>query len=225
MVNVAIVPIIRSTRRIFLPLVVVLTLLHPLVGRAQNPSTPDPGERPDNSEPTDPNNVRPVSTENLILSIPGGQRLMGEAANAIGDQNYKLAAQKLQEARQVFNQLANFYQQLSATFSAVDPRLADTNRTKALETAQFRDEATYQLALVHRAENKPELAIPLLIQILRSQQPTRELGKKAYQQLLEIGFVDIPYPRPIRDSQPQPTPTLPNPENTPTPKTPESGEK
>ena len=58
----------------------------------------------------------------------------------------------------------------------------------------MRDEATYRLALVHRAQNKPELAVPLLIQIIRSQQPTRDLGKKAYQQLLELGFVDSPFP-------------------------------
>lgn len=42
----------------------------------------------------------------------------------------------------------------------------------------MRDEATYQLALVHRAQNKPELAVPLLIQIVKSQNPTRDLGKK-----------------------------------------------
>ena len=33
------------------------------------------------------------------------------------------------------------------------------------------------------------------MQIIKSQNPTRELGKKAYQQLLELGFVDVPFPR------------------------------
>ncbi len=51
----------------------------------------------------------------------------------------------------------------------------------------------YQLALVHRAQNKPELAVPLLVQIIKSQNPTRDLGKKAYQQLFELGFVDSPF--------------------------------
>jgi hypothetical protein len=59
----------------------------------------------------------------------------------------------------------------------------------------MRDDATYQLALVHRAQNQPELAVPLLVQIVNSQNPTRDLGKKAYQQLFELGFVDAPYPR------------------------------
>jgi thioredoxin-like negative regulator of GroEL len=121
---------------------------------------------------------------------------MAEATQAVNAQNYPLATKKLQDARQVFNQLSNFYQQLSASFSGIDNRVFEAHRKKALETAEMRDEATYQLALVHRAQNQPELAVPLLIQIIRSQNPTRELGKKAYQQLFELGFVDAPYPKP-----------------------------
>lgn len=149
---------------------------------------------------TDPNNIRPLNQDSSVLSLPGGQRLMAEASDAIDGQNYVLAAKKLQEARQVFNQLSNFYQQLASSFSGVENRIFNDQRQKALETAEMRDQATYQLALVHRAQSQPELAVPLLIQIIRSQNPTRELGKKAYQQLFEIGFVDSPYPIP-RNSQ------------------------
>ncbi|MCL2932458.1 MAG: hypothetical protein MGG11_09360 [Trichodesmium sp. MAG_R03] len=152
-------------------------------------------------QPTQLKNARPLDPKNSLLSLPGGQRLISEADNAIASENYKLANQKLQEARQIFNQLSNFYSQLAASFSGIDNRLADNQRTKALETAQMRDQATYQLALVHRAQNQPELAVPLLVQIISSQQPTRDLGKKAYQQLLELGFVDIPYPRSSEDGK------------------------
>lgn len=144
---------------------------------------------------TDPTDLRPLTQDASVLSVQGGQRLMGEALGAVDSQNYGLAAKKLQEARQVFNQLSNFYQQLSTSFSGIDNRIFDAQRKKALETAEMRDEATYQLALVHRAQNQPELAVPLLIQIIRSQNPTRDLGKKAYQQLFELGFVDAPYPK------------------------------
>lgn len=130
-----------------------------------------------------------------VLSMPGGERLLQEASSAVSAQNYDLARTKLQEARQVFNQLSNFYQQLSSSFAGVDNRIAEANRTNALRAAEMRDQATYQLALVHRAQNQPELAVPLLIQIIGSQQPTRELGQKAYQQLFEMGFVDDNYPR------------------------------
>jgi hypothetical protein len=183
--------------------IAVLTLLQPLQAHAQQPSGSENRPQVDPADdPTDPNNLRPMTQDNSLLSIQGGQRLMTEASGAISNQNYTVAAQKLQESRQIFNQLSNFYQQLGSSFAGIDIRLADSNRTKAVETAQMRDEATYRLALVHRAQNKPELAVPLLIQIIRSQQPTRDLGKKAYQQLLELGFVDTPFPR----SGPAPSP-------------------
>jgi len=128
---------------------------------------------------------------------------MSEASNAVASQNYSLATSKLKEARLVFNQLSNFYQQLNSSFAGIDNRLADSQRKKALSTAQMRDEATYQLALVYRAQNKPELAVPLLVQIIKSQNPTRDLGKKAYQQLFELGFVDSPFRKGGRASSSQ----------------------
>ncbi|MEG3988681.1 hypothetical protein QUA20_27950 [Microcoleus sp. Pol7_A1] len=193
---------LRSTARITIGAIAAFTLLQPLQVQAQQPSAPEnqPQVEPAD-DPTDPNNLRPLTQDSSLLSVQGGQRLMTEASSAISDQNYALATQKLQESRQIFNQLSNFYQQLGSSFAGIDIRLAESHRTKAVETAQMRDEATYRLALVHRAQNKPELAVPLLIQIIRSQQPTRDLGKKAYQQLLELGFVDSPFPRPA-SSQP-----------------------
>jgi hypothetical protein len=188
---------LRSTARITIGAIAAFTLLQPLQVQAQQPSGPENQQQVEPADdPTDPNNLRPLTQDSSLLSVQGGQRLMTEASSAISDQNYALATQKLQESRQIFNQLSNFYQQLGSSFAGIDIRLAESHRTKAVETAQMRDEATYRLALVHRAQNKPELAVPLLIQIIRSQQPTRDLGKKAYQQLLELGFVDAPFPRP-----------------------------
>ena len=59
-------------------------------------------------QPSQPENVRPLDPENSLLSLQGGRRLMTEADNAIASENYDLANQKLQEARQIFNQLSNF---------------------------------------------------------------------------------------------------------------------
>lgn len=156
--------------------------------------------------------LRPLAQDGRVLSIAHGQRLLQEAQTAVSNENYTLAAQKLQEARQVFNQLSNLYQDLLSSFTGVDSRIADSLRQQAFETTQLRDEATYQLALVHRAQNQPDLSVPLLIQIVRSQQPTRDLGQRAYRQLFELGFVDSPYPR---TQSPEPTSSLPsaNPSN------------
>lgn len=177
-----------------------LTLLSP-AAQSQTPTLPEDSV-PETQDPADNQDLRPLAQG--ILSVQGGQRLMGEAGSAVSAQNYDLAVDKLQQARQVFNQLSNFYQDLAASFSGIDVRIADTQRRQAFDTAQMRDEATYQLALVHRAQNKPELAVPLLVQIVRSQNPTRDLGKKAYQQLFELGFVEAPFPR--EGDVPAPTP-------------------
>ncbi|WP_216351250.1 hypothetical protein [Leptolyngbya sp. 'hensonii'] len=188
-----------------LPLVFALALGSSSPGLAQTPGSSAKPSAPGNPSPVKPDDVV-LTQDSGLLSIQGGQRLLTEADKAVSAQNYDLAVKKLQEARQVFNQLSNFYQDLAASFSGIDNRIADVQRRKALETAQMRDQATYQLALVHRAQNQPELAVPLLIQIIRSQQPTRELGKKSYQQLLELGFVEAPFPS-NQGSQPAPSPT------------------
>ncbi|MBW4560305.1 MAG: hypothetical protein KME32_03950 [Mojavia pulchra JT2-VF2] len=184
------VPWIRPTS---LSLIAALSLLSSV--NAQVPNLPSTNNQPQLIDPNNPNNLRPIAQNSSLLSIESGQRLLKEAEGAVSAQRYDVATKKLQEARQVFNQLSNFYQDLNSSFSGIDNRVSDSQRKKALDTAQLRDQATYRLALVHRAQNQPELAVPLLIQIIKSQNPTRDLGKQAYQQLLELGFVDAPYPR------------------------------
>ena len=163
------------------------------------------------------------TSDGSFFSIQGGNRLMQEAEQAIDTQQYDLAAEKLQSARQVFNQLSNFYLQLYNSFSGIDNAAAESHRKKALDTSIARDRATYQLALVHRAQNQPELSIPLLVQIVTSQSPGIGLGKQAYEQLLEIGFVDTPYTPPSPNAAPATPPSSPD-GQTPNPAQPQTPE-
>ncbi|TAF57677.1 MAG: hypothetical protein EAZ61_00710 [Oscillatoriales cyanobacterium] len=137
--------------------------------------------------------IRPL--EGGILSSSGLSRLMLDADTAVSLGDNRGAIAKLQEARQLANELSGFYQQLTSSFSGIDNTIYQTHRTNALDTAQVRDEATYQLALLFRASEAPELAVPLLMEVVTSQSPTRDLGKQAYRQLYELGFVDENYPR------------------------------
>ena len=139
--------------------------------------------------------INPNFDSNGLFSIDAGKQLISEGTQAVNSQNYDLAAARFKDSRQLMNQLSNFYQGLASTFTGVDTVVSQSLRGKALETAELRDSSTYQLALVYRAQSKPDKAIPLLIEIVRSQNPSRDLGKKAYRQLLELGFVDTPYPR------------------------------
>ncbi|MBF2018376.1 MAG: hypothetical protein IGS23_24890 [Rivularia sp. T60_A2020_040] len=178
-----------------LSVIASFSLVSPGLAQVKLPSGSTQVEPVQPIEPDGIDTINPTGQTSSVLSLDGGKRLMSEAGNAVSSQNYALAETKLKEARLVFNQLSNFYQQLNSSFAGIDNRVADSQRQKALSAAQMRDEATYQLALVNRAQNKPELAVPLLVQIIKSQNPSRELGKKAYQQLFELGFVDSPYPR------------------------------
>jgi cell division septum initiation protein DivIVA len=198
MINSGTVSSLRISGLISLAMLAGVVMTKP--AHAQTPKVAPGSGQAQPIDPTNPNVVSPSVQADGLLSLQGGQRLMTEANQAVSAQNYPLATKKLQDARQVFNQLSNFYQDLVSSFSGVDNRVADSQRKKALDAAQMRDQATYQLALVHRAQNQPELAFPLLVQVIRSQQPTRELGKKAYQQLLELGYVDVQYPRTAGES-------------------------
>jgi len=111
-----------------------------------------------------------------------------EANAAINAAKYDVAVDKLNQARRIFNQLSNYHLQLANSFSGIDPKVFDSQRQSALNTGQLRDEATYQLALVHRAQNQPELAVPLLIQVIQSQNPTSELGQKKLSTTLRDGI-------------------------------------
>lgn len=188
-----------------------LLLLIGLPGKLQAQSAVDSSKTEAQSKPDTPSS-QPAS----ILSIEGGKKLMMEADQAIEAQQYDLAVEKLQNARQVYNQLSNFYLQLFNSFTGLDNAAAEAHRKKALDTSLERDQATYQLALVHRSQNKPELSVPLLIQIITSQSPGVGLGRKAYEQLLEIGFVDTPYtaPKPGAVTSPPPQ-TPPSPDSPP----------
>ena len=165
--------------------------------RAQEPEGSEPPVE-ENSQSNEP----PATSPGSIFSVEGGKQLMTEADEAINNQQYDVAAQKLQSARQVYNQLSNFYLQLFNSFTGLDNAAAESHRQKALETGLERDEATYQLALVHIAQEKSELSIPLLVQIVTSQSPGVGLGKKAYEQLQEIGFVDVPFTPPGQGDNP-----------------------
>lgn len=154
-------------------------------------STDVPEATPTDAPEATPSNVPPSN----VLGDTNGARLMAEAESAISAQDYGQAIDKLQAARDDLNQLSANYSQLADEFTGIDVTITDSMRARALEAAQMRDQATFRQALVYRAQNQPELAVPLLVEIVQSQNPSRELGQKAYGQLFELGFVEYPYPR------------------------------
>lgn len=140
--------------------------------------------------------LRPLTQGDSILSMAGGSELMDQAIAAISAKDYDTAVERLKAARQVFNQLSNFHIELANSFQGLDNAVYDAERASAIAAGDMRDTATYRLALVHRIQEQPELSVPLLIQVIRSQSPVSDLGGKSYQQLFELGFVGREFEQP-----------------------------
>lgn len=154
-------------------------------------------QTPNNQPPaTAPGATRAVEQSNSPIGIAAGEALMRKAESAISDQNYSQAATDLVAARKALNDVSTYYKNIAGVFVGVDSRVNKGLRDLAVQAAEVRDQASYQLAVVYRAQGSPDLAVPLLVEVLQSQQPTRSLGQQAYQQLYELGFVEVPYDAP-----------------------------
>ena len=115
----------------------------------------------------------------------------GDAASAAG--NLAEARRLYDQARDASRRLLGFYRDLSGSFRGLDariPREMDQKGREALETLAA---ANLRLAAVFRRQNQPEVAVPLLVEVVKIMTPATPEGRKAYQSLVEIGFATTPY--------------------------------
>ena len=115
----------------------------------------------------------------------------GDAAAANGNLN---EARKLyDQARDACRRLLGFYRDLSGSFRGLDARIPREMDGKGREALETMAKANLRLAAVFRRQNQPEVAVPLLVEVIKVMTPANEDGRKAYQQLVELGFVATPY--------------------------------
>ncbi len=134
------------------------------------------------------------------LSAPGGvfdakgmQALIarGDAAAAAG--NLAEARRNYDLARDASRRLLGFYRDLSGAFRGLDARIPREMDDKARLTLETMVQANMRLAALFRRQGQPEVAVPLLVEVVKVMAPTSDQGRKAYQQLLELGFVSTPW--------------------------------
>jgi len=118
----------------------------------------------------------------------------GDAAAAAG--NLTEAKRLYDEARGASNNLVSFYRGISGAFRGLDARIPREMDDKGREALDLRTQANMRLAALLRRQGQSEVAIPLLVEVLTSMTPGTEQGRRAYQQLVEIGFVSTPYTAP-----------------------------
>ena len=64
---------------------------------------------------------------------------------------------------------------------------------KGKETLQILAETNERLASLYIKTEKPEVAVPLLVETIRIMSPSSQEGKKAYERLIKLGFVETKY--------------------------------
>jgi len=118
----------------------------------------------------------------------------GDAAVAAG--NLVDARRYYDQARDASRRLLGFYRDLSGAFRGLDARIPREMDEKSRLSLEYLVQADLRLAALFRRQGQPEVAVPLLVEVVKVMSPSSEAGRKAYQQLLELGFVSTPYSAP-----------------------------
>ena len=97
------------------------------------------------------------------------------------------------DARKLAKQLASFYSDLNSSFKGVDARIPNEMQKKGNQILQILSESNQRLDSLYIKTEKPEVAVPLLVETIRIMSPTSIEGKEAYERLLKLGFVETKY--------------------------------
>ena len=136
---------------------------------------------------------RVLSTEDSGLNISTINTFLEQAKIAIKNGNSDEAVKQLLKARSVSNLLINYYKDLNNSFSGINALIPREMSQKNRKVLQLLAKSNMQLATIHRSNGHPELAVPLLVDVVKSLTPANPIGAKAYQHLVELGFVETPF--------------------------------
>ena len=141
----------------------------------------------------DPNNYKALSTTNKKLSIANVETFLREGDALVKSGKVDEAKEIFDKARNLAKQLAGFYGDLNGSFRGLDARIPEEMSEKGKRSLQIWAESNSRLAAVYISKNQSEVAVPLLVEIIRLMSPTSPEGKEAYKDLVQLGFVETPY--------------------------------
>ena len=133
----------------------------------------------------------PVAASSVSISQVNTLIARGDAAAAAG--NMPEARKYYDQARDLTRGLLGWYRDLSGSFRGLDARIPREMDQKGRETLETLSNINLRLAAVFRRMNQPEVAVPLLVEVVKVMTPASDQGRKAYQTLVEIGFASTPY--------------------------------
>ena len=134
-----------------------------------------------------------LSTTNKKLSISNVEYYLKKGDNSIKNGDFDKAKESYLDARKLATQLASFYSDLNKSFIGVDARIPNEMQKKGRAALQILAESNGRLASLYIKNEKPDVAVPLLIETIRIMSPNSPEGKEAYKTLIQLGFVETNY--------------------------------
>ena len=148
---------------------------------------------PSMAEISSANNYKVLASPEDGFNVKVVQNLLKKGDESVAQGNLRQARKHYDQARDVSKQLLSFYRDLSGAFRGLDARIPREMDAKGRQTLMLLSKANLRLAALFRRQNQPEVAVPLLVEVVKLMSPTKPEGQKAYQSLLELGFVNTPY--------------------------------
>ena len=152
-----------------------------------------PYMNPSYAESKNTNEYKVLSNTNKKLSITDVKDYLTEGDNLVKNADFEKAKQSYDKARNLARQLAGFYRDLNGSFKGLDARIPIEMEKKGRKSIRIWALSNARLASLYKRKKQPEVAVPLLVEIIRLMTPNSPEGKEAYENLLQLGFVDTVY--------------------------------
>ena len=139
------------------------------------------------------NEYKVLSSTNKKLSISDVQEFLTKGDNLVKNGDFETAKQNYDKARNLARQLSGFYRDLNSSFRGLDARVPTEMEEKGRKSIKIWAESNARLASLYIKKKQPEVAVPLLVEVIRLMTPNSPEGNEAYQNLLQLGFVETTY--------------------------------
>ena len=145
------------------------------------------------AEVKNPQDYKVLSKVSNKLSISNVHYYIKQGDTFIETGDFDKAKDFYLDARKLSKQLASFYSDLNTSFKGIDARIPNEMQAKGKQTLQILAKSNVRLASLYIKTEKPEVAVPLLVETIRIMSPGSREGKEAYERLFQLGFVETKF--------------------------------
>ena len=145
------------------------------------------------ADSNNPESYKILSNRNDKFSIINVQNFLNSGDEFVKIGSYDKAKDSYDKARNLAKQLSGFYRDLNGSYRGLDAKIPREMEIKGRQSLEIWAEANARLAKLYKIKNQPEVAVPLLVEIIKLMSASSSEGKSAYNELIELGFVETQY--------------------------------